>query len=59
MPLVEENKDLRVDLSMMQTMLKNNKKKNDERFDILTKNIDLLSQHLNTLTNKKKTINDT
>lgn len=31
---------------MMQTMMLANKKKNDERFDILTKHLQTLAQHI-------------
>ena len=46
-PLSEENKDLKEQLSMLQTMMINNKKKNDERFIVLTGNLELLAQHIN------------
>ena len=42
-----ENKSLKEQLPMLQTMMINNKKKNDECFTILTENLELLAQHIN------------
>ena len=46
-PLVEENLTLKEELSKMQTMFMITKKKNDERFEVLTKNLETLAQHIN------------
>ena len=51
-PLSDENKGLKEHLSMLQTMMLNNKKKNDERFTVLTENLELLAQHINDKKNK-------
>ena len=48
-PLSEENKSLKDNLAMMQTMLIHNKKKNDQRFEVISKNIETLAQHINEL----------
>ena len=42
MPLSEENQVLKEELTMMRTLLISNKKKNDERFEVLAKNIDTI-----------------
>ena len=47
LPLSEENKALKEQITMLQTMMINNKKKNDERFIVLTENLELLAQHIN------------
>ena len=46
-PIFEENKSLKEQITMLQTMMVNNKKKNDERFTVLTENLELLAQHIN------------
>ena len=46
-PLSEENIVLKEQISMMQTMMLNNKKKNDERFTVLTQNLEILAQYIN------------
>ena len=51
-PLSEENKSLKDSLSMMQTMLLNSKK-NDQRFEVLSQNIETLAQHVNELKKNK------
>ena len=51
-PMSDENKSLKEQLSMLQTILVNNKKKNDERFTVLTENLELLAQHINDIKNK-------
>ena len=46
-PLSDENKGLKEQLSMLQTMIINNKKKNDERFRVLTENLEVIAEHIN------------
>ena len=46
-PLSEENNALKKELIMMQSMMIKNKKKNDERFDVLAMNIETLGKALN------------
>ena len=46
-PLADENKSLKNQLEMTQTLISGMKKKNDDRFDILTKNLQSLAQHMN------------
>ena len=43
---------------MLQTMMLNNKKKNDERFTILTIKLEVLAQHNNDIKNKDTIIWD-
>ena len=49
LPLEQENQSLKDNLSMLQTLVSTNKKKNDERFDVLTKNMEALAFHVNNL----------
>ena len=46
-PLAEENKSLKEQVSMLQTMLLDNKKRNDDRFTVIKENLELLAQHIN------------
>ena len=46
-PLSEENNALKEELTMMRTLMISNKKKNDERFEVLSKNIETLGKVIN------------
>ena len=46
-PLSEENNALKEELTMMRTLIISNKKKNDERFEVLAKNIETLGKVMN------------
>jgi hypothetical protein len=47
--MLEENRTLKEEISKIQSMLKIFKKKNDERFDVLTKNLETLARHINNI----------
>ena len=51
--IVEENRTLKEELSKIHSMLKNVKKKNDQRFDVLAKNLETLARHINNIKNKR------
>lgn len=49
LPLEEKNKSLKEEIKMLHTMMKNSKKKNDERYDVLTKNLETLGKFVNNI----------
>ena len=51
-PLSQENKGFKEQLTMLQTMMLNNKKKNDDRFTVSTENLEVIAQHINDIKNK-------